>query len=79
MDADLDLLLTAVYVTADDLLPEKPENASRGGASRTIPPPYTAAVQITGLNSRGDGIRTGATARVLRSCSAGVLSLCSRT
>ena len=23
MDADLDLLLTAVYVTADDLLPEK--------------------------------------------------------
>ena len=29
MDADLDLLLTAVYVTADDLLPEKPENARR--------------------------------------------------
>ncbi len=29
MDADLDLLLTAVYVTADDLLPEKPENAKR--------------------------------------------------
>jgi hypothetical protein len=27
MDADLDLLLTAVYVTADDLLPEKPKNA----------------------------------------------------
>ena len=25
MDADLDLLLTAVYVTADDLLPEKAE------------------------------------------------------
>ena len=29
MDADLDLLLTAVYVTADDLLPEKPTNAKR--------------------------------------------------
>jgi hypothetical protein len=29
MDADLDLLLTAVYVTADDLLPERPENARR--------------------------------------------------
>jgi hypothetical protein len=29
MDADLDLLLTAVYVTADDLLPYKPENARR--------------------------------------------------
>lgn len=29
MDADLDLLLTAVYVTADDLLPEKAKNAKR--------------------------------------------------
>jgi hypothetical protein len=29
MDADLDLLLTAVYVTADDLLPQKPKNAGR--------------------------------------------------
>jgi hypothetical protein len=29
MDADLDLLLTAVYVTADDLLPRKPKNARR--------------------------------------------------
>jgi hypothetical protein len=29
MDADLDLLLTAVFVTADDLLPEKPKNARR--------------------------------------------------
>jgi hypothetical protein len=29
MDADLDLLLTAVYVTADDLLPERPGNAKR--------------------------------------------------
>jgi len=29
MDADLDLLLTVVYVTADDLLPHKPENAKR--------------------------------------------------
>jgi hypothetical protein len=29
MDADLDLLLIAVYVTADDLLPEKAENAKR--------------------------------------------------
>jgi hypothetical protein len=26
-DADLDLLLTAVYVTADDLLPDRPQNA----------------------------------------------------
>jgi hypothetical protein len=29
MDADLDLLLTAVYVTADDLLPERAKNARR--------------------------------------------------
>lgn len=29
MDADLDLLLTAVYVTADDLLPDRPKNARR--------------------------------------------------
>lgn len=29
MDADLDLLLTTVFVTADDLLPEKPKNAAR--------------------------------------------------
>jgi Transposase DDE domain len=29
MDADLDLLLTAVFVTADDLLPGKPGNARR--------------------------------------------------
>jgi hypothetical protein len=29
MDADLDLLLTAVYVTADDLLPQRPGNAKR--------------------------------------------------
>lgn len=29
MDADLDLLLTAVYVTADDLLPEQAQNAKR--------------------------------------------------
>jgi hypothetical protein len=29
MDADLDLLLTAVYVTADDLLPSRPGNARR--------------------------------------------------
>jgi len=29
MDADLDLLLTSVFVTADDLLPEKPKNARR--------------------------------------------------
>jgi hypothetical protein len=29
MDADLDLLPIAVYVTADDLLPEKPGNAKR--------------------------------------------------
>src|ERR1700724_72820 len=29
MDADLDLLLTAVYVTVDDLLPQGPGNAKR--------------------------------------------------
>ena len=29
MDADLDLLLTAVFVTADDLLPERQKNAAR--------------------------------------------------
>jgi hypothetical protein len=35
MDADLDRLLTAVYVTADDLLPEKPENAKRSVTDAT--------------------------------------------
>ncbi len=29
MDADLDLLLTTVFVTADDLLPQRPKNAAR--------------------------------------------------
>jgi hypothetical protein len=29
MDADLDLLLTSVYVTANDLLPERPAKARR--------------------------------------------------
>src|ERR1700723_2777395 len=29
MDADLDLLLTTVFVTADDLLPERQNNAAR--------------------------------------------------
>ena len=29
MLADLDLLLTAVFCTADDLLPERPKNARR--------------------------------------------------
>lgn len=29
MNADLDLLLTAVFVTADDLLPERTKNARR--------------------------------------------------
>ena len=29
MDADLDLLLTTVYVTADDLLPESTKNVMR--------------------------------------------------
>jgi hypothetical protein len=29
MDADLDLLLIAVFCTADDLLPKRPENARR--------------------------------------------------
>jgi hypothetical protein len=29
MDADLDLLLIAVFCTADDLLPTRPENARR--------------------------------------------------
>jgi hypothetical protein len=29
MDADLDLLLIAVFCTVDDLLPKRPENARR--------------------------------------------------
>jgi hypothetical protein len=29
MDADLDLLCTSVYCTADDLLPQKPPNGRR--------------------------------------------------
>jgi hypothetical protein len=29
MLADLDLLLTTVFVTADDLLPQRPDNAAR--------------------------------------------------
>jgi len=28
MDADLDLLLTTVFCTADDLLPDRPGNAA---------------------------------------------------
>jgi hypothetical protein len=36
MDADLDLLLTAVYVTADDLLPERPEKRHRRGGRHAL-------------------------------------------
>ena len=36
MDADLDLLLTAVYVTADDLLPERQQNARRRQVAEVI-------------------------------------------
>jgi len=34
MDADLDLLLIAVYVTADDLLPEKAQTPSEASQTR---------------------------------------------
>jgi hypothetical protein len=34
--ADLDLLLTAVFVTADDLLPEPGANAIRGGSDAEV-------------------------------------------
>jgi hypothetical protein len=38
MDADLDLLLTAVYVTVDDLLPERPKNAKRSVTDADVDP-----------------------------------------
>jgi len=56
MDADLDLLLTAVYVTADDLLPEKPKNAKRSvtdaEASRSASPRRSWGYRLTGGSSR---------------------------
>jgi hypothetical protein len=36
MDADLDLLLTTVYVTANDLLPERQNNAARSVMTRRV-------------------------------------------
>ena len=36
MDADLDLLCTAVYCTADDLLPDRPRNARRAVSDAEI-------------------------------------------
>ena len=36
MDAALDLLLTAVYVTADDLLPEGAKNAKRSATDADV-------------------------------------------
>ena len=36
MDADLDLLLTTVFVTADDLLPQRQNNAARCNKSMTV-------------------------------------------
>lgn len=41
MDADLDLLI-AVYVTADDLLPEKPKNARRSVTDAEVVTPFGA-------------------------------------
>ena len=48
MDADLGTLCTAVYVTADDLLPESPSTrAGRASRPEPSPPSGTASVQGT--------------------------------
>jgi len=47
MNADLDLLLTAVYVTADDLLPERPGNARRSVTDAEV-------VTMRGADDHGD-------------------------
>ncbi len=53
MDADLDLLLTAVYVTADDLLPQKPENARRSVTDAEVVT-LCVAQAIMGIPGGGD-------------------------
>jgi hypothetical protein len=50
MDADLDLLLTTVFVTADDLLPEKPKNAKRSVTDAEVVT-LCVAQAITGIPS----------------------------
>jgi len=37
MDADLDLLLTTVFCTADDLLPDRQANAARTVTDAEVP------------------------------------------
>jgi hypothetical protein len=49
MDADLDLLLTAVYVTADDLLPERVTSLVLVWERFGRKVPATVALMIVGL------------------------------
>src|SRR5437870_3529488 len=51
MDADLDLLLTTVYCTVDDLLPVKPANARRRVSDAEI---ITLCVAQAMLGCRSD-------------------------
>lgn len=50
MDADLDLLLTTVYCTADDLLPQRPDNARRRVTDAEVVP-LCVAQAIMGIPS----------------------------
>ncbi len=50
MDADLDLLLIAVYCTADDLLPERPANAKRVLSDAEVVT-LSVAQQLLGIRS----------------------------
>ena len=51
MDADLDLLLIAVYCTVDDLLPRRPENARRRITDREV---ITLCIAQAMLDCRSD-------------------------
>jgi hypothetical protein len=50
IDADLDLLLTAVYVTTDDLLPERSGNAKRSVTDAEVVT-LCVAQAVTGIPS----------------------------
>jgi len=59
MLADLDLLLTAVFCTADDLLPEKAKNAKRSVTDAEV---VTLAVaqQVMGLDKDAEFLAVAA-------------------
>jgi len=63
MDADLDLLLTVVYCTVDDLLPAKPANARRRITDAEV---ITLCVAQAMLGCRSDAQFIAVAARRLR-------------